>query len=164
MTHICVGNLTTIGSDNGLSPCLRQANIWTNDELLLISSLGTNFNEILIVIKDYHLRECIWKCRLGICGHCVSASIWCAYIQKATRNALELCATNVYSSGRENHWLRQWTNPLILSSGNLETSKMNLASKYYMSFTKKIAFGNAVWKITKDSYTVVITFLSTTTL
>ena len=29
-THICVGKLTTIGSDNGLSPGQRQAIIWTN--------------------------------------------------------------------------------------------------------------------------------------
>ena len=30
-THICVGKLTIIGSDNGLSPGRRQAIIWTND-------------------------------------------------------------------------------------------------------------------------------------
>ena len=30
MTHICIGKLTTIGSDNGLSPGRRQAIIWTN--------------------------------------------------------------------------------------------------------------------------------------
>ena len=29
VTHICVGSLTTIGSDNGLSPDRRQAIIWT---------------------------------------------------------------------------------------------------------------------------------------
>ena len=29
-THICVGKLTIIGSDNGLSPGGRQAIIWTN--------------------------------------------------------------------------------------------------------------------------------------
>ena len=29
--HICVGNLTIIGSDNGLAPAGRQAIIWTND-------------------------------------------------------------------------------------------------------------------------------------
>ena len=27
--HICVGKLTTIGSDNGLLPVWRQAIIWT---------------------------------------------------------------------------------------------------------------------------------------
>ena len=48
--HICVGKLTTIGSDNGLSPGRRQAIIWTNDGILLIGPLGTNFSEILIEI------------------------------------------------------------------------------------------------------------------
>ena len=48
MTHICVGNLTIIGSDNGLSPSRRQAIIWTSDGILWIRPLGTNFSEILI--------------------------------------------------------------------------------------------------------------------
>ena len=30
VTHICVGNLTIIGPDNGLSPGRRQAIIWSN--------------------------------------------------------------------------------------------------------------------------------------
>ena len=49
VTHICVGNLTIIGSDNGLSPGRRQAIIWTNDRILLIGPLGTNFSDIFIV-------------------------------------------------------------------------------------------------------------------
>ena len=48
--HIRVGKLTTIGSDNGLSPGRRQAIIWTNAGILLIWTLGTNFSEILIEI------------------------------------------------------------------------------------------------------------------
>ena len=47
-THICVGNLTIIGSDNGLWPGRRQAIIWTNVGIFLIRPLGTNFSEILI--------------------------------------------------------------------------------------------------------------------
>ena len=35
-TNICVGKLTTIGSDNDLSPGQRQAIIWTNVGILLI--------------------------------------------------------------------------------------------------------------------------------
>ena len=50
MTHICISNLTIIGSDNGLLPGRRQAIIWTNDGILLIGPLGTNFNKILIKI------------------------------------------------------------------------------------------------------------------
>ena len=48
MTHICVGKLTIIDSDNGLSPGRCQAIIWTNAGILLIGPLRTNFNEILI--------------------------------------------------------------------------------------------------------------------
>ena len=36
VTHICIGNLTIIGLDNGLSPGRRQAIIWTNAGILLI--------------------------------------------------------------------------------------------------------------------------------
>ena len=46
VTHICVSKLASIGSDNGLSPGRRQAIIWTNDGILLIEPLGTNFSEI----------------------------------------------------------------------------------------------------------------------
>ena len=48
VTHICVGNLNTIGSDNGLSTDRRQAINRTNAGILLIEPLGTNFNETLI--------------------------------------------------------------------------------------------------------------------
>ena len=34
VTHICLGNLAIIGSDNGLSPSRRQAIIWTNAGIL----------------------------------------------------------------------------------------------------------------------------------
>ena len=50
VTHICVGNLAIIGSNNGLSPGRRQAIIWTSAGILLIGRLGTNFSEILIGI------------------------------------------------------------------------------------------------------------------
>ena len=51
MTHICVGNLTIIGSDNGLSPGRRQAIIWTNAGILLIGPVGTKCSEISIAIS-----------------------------------------------------------------------------------------------------------------
>ena len=57
VTHICVGNLTIIGSDNGLSPGRRQAIIWTNAGLLLIWPLGTTFSEILIEIRTFSFNE-----------------------------------------------------------------------------------------------------------
>ena len=55
--HICVSNLTTIGSVNGLSPGRRQAITWTNAEILLIGPLGTNFSEILIEIYTFSFKK-----------------------------------------------------------------------------------------------------------
>ena len=57
MTHISVGKLTIIGSDNGLPPERRQAIIWTNAGLLLIRPLGTNFSEILIEILTFSFKK-----------------------------------------------------------------------------------------------------------
>ena len=55
--YICVGNLTIIGSNNGLSPGGCQAIIWTNAGILLIWPLGTNFSEILIRILTFSFKE-----------------------------------------------------------------------------------------------------------
>ena len=74
-THICVSKLTTIGSDNGLSPGWRQASIWTNAGILSIGPLGTKFSEILMEIRNFYSRKCIWICRLENGGHFVSASM-----------------------------------------------------------------------------------------
>ena len=57
MTHICVGNLTIIGSDNGLSSGRRQAIIWTNAGILLIGLLVTNFCEIVIKIHTFSFKK-----------------------------------------------------------------------------------------------------------
>ena len=61
VTHICVGKLTIIVSDNGLSPDRRQAIIWTNAGILLIRHLGTNFCEILIEIHKFSLKKMYLK-------------------------------------------------------------------------------------------------------
>ena len=68
VTHICVGNTTIIGSDNGLSPGRRQAIIWTNAGILSIGPLGTNFGDNLIEIhvssfKKMHLKMSSGKWR-----------------------------------------------------------------------------------------------------
>ena len=56
VTHICVGKLTIIGSDNDLSPERREAIIWTNAGVLLTGPLETNFIEILIDIQTFSLK------------------------------------------------------------------------------------------------------------
>ena len=57
VTHICIGNLTIIAPDNGLSPGRRQAIIWTNAGILLIGPLGTNFSEISIGIQVFSFKK-----------------------------------------------------------------------------------------------------------
>ena len=63
--HICVGNLTIIGSDNGLSPGRRQAITWTNVGILLIGPLGTNFGEMLIAIHTFSFKKIHLKMSSG---------------------------------------------------------------------------------------------------
>ena len=65
VTHICVGNLTIIGSDNGLSPGRRQAITWTNVGILLIGPLGTNFSEMLIEIHTFSFKKIHLKMSCG---------------------------------------------------------------------------------------------------
>ena len=57
MTHICVDDVTIIGSDNGLSPGRRQAIIGTNAGILFIEPTGTNFSEILIEIQTFSFKK-----------------------------------------------------------------------------------------------------------
>ena len=57
VTHICVSDLTIIGSDTGLSPGRRQAIIRTNAGILLVRPLGTNFSEILIEILIFSFKK-----------------------------------------------------------------------------------------------------------
>ena len=79
--HICVGKLSIIGSDNGLSPGPRQAIIGTNVGKLLIGPLGTNFSEILIKIdtfsfKKMHLNMSSAKWQPFCLGHNVLTMRW----------------------------------------------------------------------------------------
>ena len=64
VTHICVNELTIIGSDNGLLPDRRQAIVSNNAGFLLIGPLGTNFIEISIGIQTFSLKKCTWTCSL----------------------------------------------------------------------------------------------------
>ena len=65
VTHICVGNLTIIVSDNGLSPGRRQAIFWTNVGVLLIRPLETNFSEIFIAIHSFSFKRMHLKMSSG---------------------------------------------------------------------------------------------------
>ena len=55
--HLCVSKLTIIGSGNGLLPGPRWAIIWTNAAILLMRTLGTNFNEISSEIQTFSVKK-----------------------------------------------------------------------------------------------------------
>ena len=65
VTHLCVSKLTSIASDNGLSPGRRQAIIWTNAGILLIGPLETNFSEILSEIHTFSFKKMRFKMSSG---------------------------------------------------------------------------------------------------
>ena len=65
MRHICVSELTIIGSDNGLSPGQRQAIIWTNAGILLIRTSGTNCSDIFIEIDVFSFKKMHLKMSSG---------------------------------------------------------------------------------------------------
>ena len=65
VTHICISKLSIIGSDNGLSPGRCKAITWTNAGILLIGSLGTKLNEILIEINKFSFKKIHFKQSFG---------------------------------------------------------------------------------------------------
>ena len=56
-THIYVGNLTIIGSDNSLSPPRRQAIIWTNARILIIGPFGSNLSGFVVGIEAFSFKK-----------------------------------------------------------------------------------------------------------
>ena len=60
--HICVSNLTIIGSDNGLSHGQWQAIIWTNFNEIFIRIQTFPFGKMLLKINPYYNKKCccIW--------------------------------------------------------------------------------------------------------
>ena len=61
VTHICVGDLTIIGSDDGLSPGRHRAIILTNAAILLMGLLWTNFSEISIETLTLSLKRNVFE-------------------------------------------------------------------------------------------------------
>ena len=71
MTLIRVGKITTIGSDNGLSPGRRQAIISFSAGILLIGYIRINFSEIIsdksyVSIKGNALQNVVYG-MMAIC-------------------------------------------------------------------------------------------------
>ena len=75
VTHICVSELTIIGSDNGLSPGRRQAIIWTSAGILLIGPLGHVYRNSYNFIQENPFEN-VWKWRPFCLGLNVLRHVW----------------------------------------------------------------------------------------
>ena len=113
VTHLYVSKLTSIASDNGLSPGRRQTMIWNNAGILLIGPLGTNFSEILIAIQTFSLE----KIRLNISSakkcrpFCFGLNVLkLLYTPRATELINMLNANNMYERSFKYHLqVKMWT-------------------------------------------------------
>ena len=68
VTHICVGNLITIGSDNGLSPGRCQVIIWTNTGIHIVywttrntPQWNVNRNSYIYIQGNTFVNVCKWR-------------------------------------------------------------------------------------------------------
>ena len=126
VTHVCVGNLNIIGSDNDLLPDRRQAIIWTNAGILSLGPLGTNFSEILIEIHRFslmkmHLKMSSWKWRPFCIG-------------------LNVLRKSLISSHREKHWGCYEPNRFSSLEQNFSSRRDNELNPRDQSYTYAITF------------------------
>ena len=159
-THTCFSKLTTIGSDNGLSPGRCQSIIWTNAGILLIGSLGTNFNEASIEIhtfwfKKIHLKLSSGKWRLFCLGLnpteiITGGWVWRWDINKWSFNGFTYVSLNwvIFGSGNGSSSVRRqtntWTNDHLLSIGPSGTKFSGFFYGNWNTFVDENAFENVV--------------------
>ena len=111
---VCVGKLTTIGSDNGLAPGRCQVIIWTNAGILLIGLWGTNLSEILLEIYIFSFKKIHFKMPSGKRRpFCLSLSelnqpVWDIFLTRSQSHSrmaavLKQCPANVVMN-QKIHW------------------------------------------------------------
>ena len=121
-THICVNKLTSINSDNGLSPDWHQAIIWTNAGILLIEPLGIKYSEILIEILTFSFKKMRLKVSSANGGHVVLASMAAMMSWPQCVNSLRPSDTYICLG---HHCLNQWWIVVSWTLGN----KLNFFSQ-----------------------------------
>ena len=135
MTHICVGNLTIIGSDNGLSPSRRQAIIWTNAGILWIGPLGMNFNEISIEIdwRKLHMK--------------MSSAKWCpSCLGLNVLNILWPGDAKICVRDLNQYWLKKWPVPCLAPNHAFKQLAVHLALIYEFELRyKHIVWRKIIW-------------------
>ena len=108
MTHICVGYPTIIGSQDDLSPDLRQTIIWTNAVMLLITPVGTNFSEILSEIQTFSFNKMYFKKSfVKWRPYCLGLNVWSMiHIPQRPLSCTIEARWHHYSDATSTHWGR----------------------------------------------------------
>ena len=117
VTHICVGIVTSSGSDNGLSLWRRQAIIWTNAGILLIEPLETNFSEILIRIQAFSFKKmhltmssakrrpfCLGLNVLNLITHSLCVRLSCLFASYC----FSCLSSNIPNKTLDSRWISHW--------------------------------------------------------
>ena len=140
MTHICVGDITIIGLDNGLSPGRRQASTWTNVGILIIGPLGTNFSEMLIEIHTFSFQKIPLKMSSGKWWpFCLSLNVltqWGRVTHICVNKVTIIGSDNGMSPGRCQ--AITWINVGILSIGLIGTNFSEMLIEMHTFSFKKI--------------------------
>ena len=129
MTHICVGKLTIIGSDDGLSPGRRQAIIWTNAGILLIGHLGTNFSEILIEIHTFSFKKIDFNMSAKWRPFCPGLNVLNPSHNKAAQNTKSLRTCIHDSRPGPSSWLK--CSSILKNSWGMDNSPGSHCWGYY---------------------------------
>ena len=124
VTHICISNLTIIGSDNGLSPGRCQAIIWTNAGILLIGPLGTHLSEILIGNSYIFIQENVFE--NVVCQMAVILSIQFISVNKHCSNVTWASGVSQITSKSNVQWLVKAKN-----------KKENIKAPHYRHFSQE---------------------------
>ena len=147
VTHICVGKLIIIGSDNGLSPGRRQAIIWTNAGILLIGPLRTNFSEISIEIRTFSFKKIHLKVSSGKwCPFCLGLNVlsWLIVLMWIPQNTFDDKSTLVRAMAWYHwHWSMssygitrsQWVHQNTVNGsnrGNFTENKSNISRRNFI--------------------------------
>ena len=150
MTHICVGNLTIIGSDNGLLPGQHQAIIWTNVGISSNGTLRTNFRENIREIHTFSFKKMNLKMSSG------NWQPFCLSFNVLTHwgRVTHICVSRLTITGSDNglspgrHQTIIWTNADILLIGPLGANfSENLIEILTFSFTKiRLKVSSVKWR------------------
>ena len=131
-------NYAIIGSDNGLSPGRRQAIIWTNDVILLIGHLGTNFNDFFFIkIKTFSLTNLYLKVSSAkvvailTWPQCVNGSAW--DLMWLETGSVTCCINNELASNSLHPHCDYTSKGRICVSGIKHTSTFNLLCNIIMN-------------------------------